>query len=112
MTNFIKEELEKWDAEFGYLLVRQKAKLYNDGKYSQGFEKDWDSAQKEIDRIKAFITASHLRLLERVVGIVDKITVTPQNKYDKEDLEKAQLINEYLLPAVKTKLINELKSIE
>ncbi len=95
MTNFIKEELEtikKEVVEAGYV---------------------WNKIGEELNPIlEKAVVASHLRLLERVVGIVDKITVTPQNKYDKEDLEKAQLINEYLLPAVKTKLINELKSIE
>lgn len=42
---------EEWEKKYGYYLKQQKAKLYNDGKYSSGFKKDFENAERETNEI-------------------------------------------------------------
>jgi hypothetical protein len=56
----ITQEIQEWEKEFdekfGINLKHQKARLYSDGVYSQGREKDWESAEQEVEQIKSFIS--------------------------------------------------------
>lgn len=46
---------ERFDKEFGQTLINQKTKLYNDGEYSRGFQKDYEHSEDEVNKLKSFI---------------------------------------------------------
>ncbi len=88
MTNFTKEELEKFDEEIDLRWGQDTAEL--------------------TEKIKAFISASHLRLLERCIEAIKK----NRDRHQKESCDHPENCDYWHGHNRSMIIINELKSIE
>jgi hypothetical protein len=94
MTN-IKQVIADFDNKFGINLIKQKTKLYSDGKYSKGIEKDYQSAKEETREIKDFLQSSLLNQLEDIKkwAISNKLRADIYNAADQSVISFIDLIS-------------------
>jgi len=105
------ENRHEWEKEFyRNFVLKQNGDKEEVGFWSTSEEKAFHNAKRIIDFIAAEKARSEEEEREKIKEIIDKLVVKASYMGNKDDTEKAELINEMLMPGVKQAILQSLIS--